>query len=98
VGTGVALRKRIGPILNALRNRIERGSSFKAGWFEVGPELQQLPPVEPNEVDPDTPVQLPPTQLRRVDPEPDASLPARAGVPDWAESVNPCIKKLVTSS
>lgn len=47
VGTGIVLRKRIGPLLTALTKRVEGGSSFKAGPFEVGEDLQKLERVEP---------------------------------------------------
>lgn len=46
-GTGIALRKQIGPILRAVRQRIEHGSALKVGPIEVGEDLEELDLVRP---------------------------------------------------
>ncbi len=48
VGVGVALRKHVSPMIDALRKRIERGSSVKAGPFELGEDLRKLDLVKPS--------------------------------------------------
>ena len=45
----LVFRKQAGAIVKAIRHRIERGSSVKAGPFEIGEDLKQLEYAQPTQ-------------------------------------------------
>ena len=60
IGTGTGLFfKQCRGILDAVRNRIERGSSLKAGPIELGEDLRELDYVEPKLPEQDPTIALP---------------------------------------